>query len=196
MRPTLPIPFVAIASVARQAARRHVRPARPPSQRDSVGGTVRPPGTDLSGTWRAAPADDDLRRGYHTSDFDDEAWERIEVPGHWRSTPAFADQDGPVLHRRRFEAPRVEAGSDERGWLVLDGVFYQGDVWMDAAYVGATEGYFFHHTFEVTDLLQERAEHDLAIEVTCARPGDLTAKRNITGVFQHWDNFDPAWNPG
>lgn len=157
---------------------------------------MRPPGTDLSGTWRAAPADDDLRRGYHTSDFDDRDWEPIEVPGHWRSTPAFADQDGPVLHRTRFDEPRLGRASTDRGWLVLDGIFYQGDVWMDAAYVGATEGYFFHHTFEVTDLLRERDEHDLAVEVTCSPQHDRTAKRNITGVFQHWDNLDPAWNPG
>ena len=28
------------------------------------------------------------------------------------------------------------------------------------------------------------------------RPTDLTAKRNLTGVFQHWDCLDPDWNPG
>ena len=25
---------------------------------------------------------------------------------------------------------------------------------------------------------------------------DRTAKRNITGVFEHWDCLDPDWNPG
>ena len=25
---------------------------------------------------------------------------------------------------------------------------------------------------------------------------DRTAKRNLTGVFQHWDCIDPDWNPG
>src|SRR5205085_685565 len=25
---------------------------------------------------------------------------------------------------------------------------------------------------------------------------DLTAKHNLTGVFQHWDCLDPEWNPG
>ena len=29
-----------------------------------------------------------------------------------------------------------------------------------------------------------------------ARRRDRTAKRNITGVFQHWDCLDPEWNPG
>ncbi|MCB1002567.1 MAG: hypothetical protein KDB35_00115, partial [Acidimicrobiales bacterium] len=76
------------------------------------------------------------------------------------------------------------------------GVFYQGDVWLDEGYVGATEGYFFHHTFEVTDALAARAEHALAVEVICAPPLDRTAKRNLTGVFQHWDCHDPDRNPG
>ena len=28
------------------------------------------------------------------------------------------------------------------------------------------------------------------------QPQDRRAKRNLTGVFQHWDCIDPAWNPG
>src|SRR5207248_6089113 len=73
---------------------------------------------------------------------------------------------------------------------------YQGDVWLDGGYIGTTEGYFFPHAFEVTDALAARAEHMLAVEVTCSRPTDKTAKRNLTGVFQHWDCIDPEWNPG
>ena len=83
-----------------------------------------------------------------------------------------------------------------RAWLTFDGLFYQGDVWLDGAYLGDTEGYFAPHTFEVTDALRARGEHHLAVEVTCSRPNDLTAKRNLTGVFQHWDCLDPDWNPG
>jgi beta-mannosidase len=149
---------------------------------------------DLTGTWRAAPADEDLRRSWHDDAFDDTAWEAIEVPGHWRSAPAFADQDGPLLYRRAFDAP-APAGS-RRSWLTFDGLFYQGDVWLDGSYLGDTEGYFAPHTFEVTDALRARSEHHLAIEVTCAPQRDKTAKRNITGVFQHWDCLDPDWNPG
>jgi beta-mannosidase len=149
---------------------------------------------DLSGTWRAAVADEDLRRTWHDDAFDDASWEAIEVPGHWRSTPAFADTDGALLYRRSFEAPPPSEGS--RSWLTFDGLFYQGDVWLDGAYLGDTEGYFAPHTFEVTEPLRERSEHHLAIEVTCARQDDKTAKRNITGVFQHWDCLDPDWNPG
>src|SRR5581483_12047064 len=56
--------------------------------------------------------------------------------------------------------------------------------------------YFFPHAFEVTDLLRQRTEHVLAVEVGCPRPTDRAAKRSLTGVFQHWDCLDPDWNPG
>src|SRR5439155_15099813 len=111
-----------------------------------------------------------------------------------RSSPSFASHDGPLLYRRRFEHALL--GPGRRAWLVLDGVFYQADVWLDGAYVGDTEGYFFPHTLEVTDALRARAEHVLAVEVACTRPQDRKAKRNLTGVFQHWDCLDPDWNPG
>jgi beta-mannosidase len=149
---------------------------------------------ELNEGWQAAPADDDLRRSYQAADFDDAGWEPITVPGHWRSTPAFADSDGPLLQRCRFDAPSPADG--RRSWLTFDGLFYQGDVWLDGGYLGDTEGYFVPHTFEVTDALRDRSEHALAVEVTCGPERDPTAKRNLTGVFQQGDVLDPTWNPG
>jgi len=148
---------------------------------------------DLSGTWRAHLADEQLRREFSRPDLYDADWPEVPVPGHWRSTDAFADEDGPLLYRRRFDAAGEQG---RRNWLVLDGLFYLGDVWFDGSYVGDTEGYFFPHAFEVTDLVSAGAEHVLAVEVACPRPTDRAAKRNLTGVFQHWDCLDPDWNPG
>lgn len=153
-----------------------------------------PAGTDLSGRWHALVADDDRRRTWLDDVDDDDDWEAIEVPGHWRSTPAFAATDGPLLHRRRFTQDRPTG--EDRWWLVLDGCFYQGDVWLDGAYVGDTEGYFFPHAFEVTGALAERTEHVLGVELACSRPSNLAAQRNLTGSFQHSDAIDPAANPG
>ena len=149
---------------------------------------------DLSGTWRAQAADEGLRRAFPGDELDDSAWPEVDVPGHWRSSRAFARHDGPLLYRRQFESDPLEP--ERRVWLTLHGLFYLGDVWLDGGYVGATEGYFFPHTFDVTDAMRDRREHLLAVEVTCAPPSDRTAKRNITGVFQHWDCLDPDWNPG
>jgi beta-mannosidase len=149
---------------------------------------------DLSGSWRAAVADDDLRRGALGLDYDDDGWEPVPVPGHWRSVPAFSVSDGPLLYRTRFELDPGPAGA--RHWVVLDGVFYQADVFLDGAYLGDPEGYFFPHSYEITDLARLGAEHVLAVEVACSPPADRRAKRNLTGIFQHWDCMDPAWNPG
>ena len=128
--------------------------------------------------WRAAAADDHLRRSYTEHDFDDAAWHPVAVPGHWRSSPAFADSDGPLLYRCRFEADRA-GRRRRRAWLTFDGLFYQGDVWLDGGYLGDTEGYFLPHTFEVTDALRDRREHALAVEVTCS-PQRGTARRSAT----------------
>ncbi|MDQ3757092.1 MAG: hypothetical protein M3394_04515 [Actinomycetota bacterium] len=148
-----------------------------------------------AGIWRAAEATEDLRRLYPTPDFDDAAWAEIRVPGHWRSTPAFAESDGPLLYRTRFEhAERPTPG--QRAWLTFEGLLYQGDAWLDGSYLGDTEGYFFPHTFEVTEAMKERTEHVLALELACARQSDRPAKRNITGELQHSDVLDPDWSPG
>jgi beta-mannosidase len=86
--------------------------------------------------------------------------------------------------------------SGRRRVVVLDGVFYYADAWYDGAYLGASEGYFTPHEFEVTDRSGASVDHTLAVEVACPPQSDRTAKRLVTGVFSHWDNFDAAWNPG
>jgi beta-mannosidase len=149
---------------------------------------------NLGGDWLAAASNEDLRREFAAADLDESFWQAVGVPGHWRSHPAFADSDGPILYRRRFSTPA--ARPDRRWFLTFDGIFYQGDVWLDGEYLGDTEGYFFPHAFEVTTAMSTRADHLLAVEVACSRPADLSAKRNLTGVFQHWDCIDPDWNPG
>ncbi len=154
------------------------------------------PGHDreLSDGWRAAAADDHLRRAYTEHDFDEAAWHPITVPGHWRSSPDFAASDGPLLHRCRFEAPAPADG--RRSWLTFDGLFYQGDVWLDGGYLGDTEGYFLPHTFEVTEALGDRSEHALAVEVTCSPHKAGAPRRNLTGAFQGAAYLPPDWNPG
>ena len=70
-------------------------------------------------------------------------------------------------------------------------------MWLDGAYLGATEGYFAPHAFEITEAARSGVEeHVLAVEVACPAKSDRQAKRMVTGVFSHWDALDPDWNPG
>lgn len=149
---------------------------------------------DLNGLWRVAPADDDLRRDAIGLDVDDSSWAELAVPGHWRTHPDFAEFDGPLLHRRRFHL--AEPAEGRRRWVTLDGIFYQADVWLDGAYLGDPEGYFFPHTFDITALSRIGDEHVIAIEVACPPQRSHRGKRTITGVFQYWDGIDRTWNPG
>ncbi len=150
-------------------------------------------GRDLD-EWHAVVATDDNRRAFTEGPRRGEDWVPLTVPGHWRSSDAFAATDGPLLYRAEFDHAAPAEG--RRAWLTFDGIFYQGDVWLDGTYLGDTEGYFLPHTMEITDLLRDRREHVLGVEVTCSPQRDRKAKRNLTGVFQHWDCLDPEWNPG
>ncbi|MFN8035110.1 MAG: hypothetical protein U0V73_04185 [Acidimicrobiia bacterium] len=160
---------------------------------------MRDPSTilDLSGPWRLHESEGDLHQRFVDPEFEDADWIEATVPGHWRSVPALAATDNAVLYRKQFELDTDSPeGPGRRRFLRLDGAFYYTDLWLDGEYLDATEGYFFPHVLEVTDQLAARREHTLAIEVSCPPQRDRTAKRLVTGVFSHWDNLDPSWNPG
>jgi len=146
---------------------------------------------DLSGRWAAVEATDALRRDFVRPELDDRAWQEVRVPGHWRDEASFSCSDGPLLYRKRFEAGMLMPG--ERAWLVMEGVFYEADVWLDGSYLGDTEGYFFPHCFEVTALLRERGEHLLAVEVACPRP---PGGRALLGAWADPGCVSPSYNPG
>ena len=99
------------------------------------------------------------------------------------SSPELAKSDGPILYRKRFELPAPAAG--ERRWVTFDGIFYQADVWLDGAYRGDPEGYFFPHSFDITALSRLGERHVLAVEVACDAERGTRGRRNITGLFQH-----------
>lgn len=136
---------------------------------------------ELSGAWRAAPATEEMRRTFHEPELDDRNWAPVEVPGHWSSVPAL-EAARSVLHRVGFELDPTPAG--RRRWLCLDGIAQQGDVWLDGAYVGDTDGYFVPHRFEITDLLADRSDHVLGIDVSCNRFGDPDNRSTLTGALQ------------
>ncbi len=149
---------------------------------------------DLGGAWKATEADGTTERTFADVGFDDSDWPTIQVPGHWRSSPEFATSDGPLLYRRTF--PMEPPSSGRRRILLLHGLFYYGDIWLDGGYVGDTQGYFECHAFDVTERMGHGNDHTLAVELACPPQPDATAKRLVTGVFSHWDNLDPDWNPG
>lgn len=148
---------------------------------------------DLSGSWRAAPLDAELNRSGADPDLDDSDWQTFTVPGHWGESPRYAHAQGPLLYRTRFEHEAVPGA--KRAWLVFDGVLAQSEVWLDGQFVGDTLGYFVPHQFEITEALNRRSEHVLAVEVSCPDQSDSPAKRSLTGSLQSGP-LAPAGSPG
>lgn len=144
---------------------------------------------DLSGAWRARESDNDLQHRFMERALDDHDWPVLDVPGHWRTSADLAASDGPVLYRRAFGAPPTPSG--RRAFVAFEGVFYDGDVWLDGTYLGTTQGYFVPHDFEVTKALRAEGEHLLAVEVASSPGGRDGPRRAITGVFA-----DLPGNPG
>jgi beta-mannosidase len=135
-----------------------------------------------------------VRRSGVGLECDDRDWPTVNVPGHWRSTAEFADADGPMMYRHRFDLP--VPGDDQRVWVEVGGAFYQADVWLDGAYLGDPEGYFVPAAFDITALARLADQHVLAIEVSCPRQTAPVNRRTLTGTFQGGTAFPPDWNPG
>ena len=99
-------------------------------------------GISLSGAWKALAGEAAARR--HIGDVHLAAcrWIDVEVPGLWRSHDTLSHAES-VLYRRHFNLGALPEGG--RRWLAVDGLCYQGDIWLNGAYLGDTEGYFVEH---------------------------------------------------
>ncbi len=148
---------------------------------------------DLGGTWAARVSDADLVKVFMDPGHDDASWAQVPVPGRWRDAPTLRDSDGPVLYRRAFSLSPPEPGA--RAFIELDGCAYYGDVWLDGAYLGATEGSFVPHSFEVTDAVRARSDHVVAIEVGWPPQTDRS-KPTVTGSRGRADDTASPDNPG
>ena len=116
------------------------------------------------------------------------------MPGHWRSAPAFSDNDGPLLYRTRFELDAGPAGRPPLGGArrrLLPGRRLPrrrlprgpGGLLLPPLLRDHRPGPPRHRA---------RARRRGGLQPA----GDRRAKRNLTGIFQHWDCMDPTWNPG
>ncbi|NNE73681.1 MAG: hypothetical protein HKN26_08470 [Acidimicrobiales bacterium] len=148
---------------------------------------------DLSGLWQAHPADEAVAREFAGPDFDATGWIDAPVPGHWGTTDGLGPTLTGAYYRRPLDHPIT--APDKRAWLRFDGIFYQSDVWFDGQYLGDTEGYFFPHTFEITDFTRDRTEHLVAVEVNSPHAGDGKL-HNFTGALQDSDLVATHWNAG
>ena len=153
------------------------------------------PAMDLSGTWRArhrrrraAPHGRRSRRPTTTP-----LGARSTSPATGARTPAFADERrAAALPHAASSSTRRRRASAAAGWCSTASSTRAtcGSTAPTSATPRATSS---RTPSTITDASPRRHEHVLAVEVACARRRAIApAKRNITGVFQHWDCIDPT----
>jgi beta-mannosidase len=140
---------------------------------------------------------DAFRQGSYPPD--EGEWHAISIPSHWQQHDALEAYTGRVVYRCHFDAPTLPdslsmQGHPLRTWLRFNGTFYWAEPFLNGTSLGRHEGYFVPYEREVTDRLAD--ENTLLVEVECPDEPDKFSKRMITGVFSHWDCFDPQANPG
>jgi len=140
--------------------------------------------------WRlqAVPA---FSADYHDPGFDDSGWLEQKLPAQWQMLDALRDHAGRAVYRARFPF-QAQPGGVYR--LRFHGVFYGADVYLNSHHLGHHQGYFDPFDFPVQDVLED--ENLLVVEVECPQEENRAQKKQITGVFGHWDAISFHHNPG
>ena len=136
------------------------------------------PRLDLDGEWLTEPANLDTSLtmtardssleaieaeadGRHLSDYDDSAWQPIEVPG--TTNPPPDGDEGGAWYRHAFAVPRSWGG--EAAMVKFGSANYVADVWLNGTWLGYHEGGATPFAFEAGAALRPGEENVLAVRV-------------------------------
>jgi len=140
---------------------------------------------DLCGPWELKPV------AHFDGNYQSGQWFSQKIPGHWQELSEFKDYSGRMVYRKKFS---LRPEKDRRYWLKLNGIFYWSAAYLNGARLGASQGYFVPALFEITENLQ--SENELLLEVLCEYEQDKIHKKQILGVFHHWDCLFRDFCPG
>ncbi len=168
-------------------------PAKTTLQRDGDGSWT------LSGGWKltpapkvAATAEEIAKPGFRT-----EGWWAATVPGTVLTTMVdrgvYPDPDYGLnnmeipeslnkqdyWYRCEFQAPKQ--GKSERRTLVLDGINYHAEVWLNGTHIGQVTGAFERGVFDVTEALRTGETNALAIRISPPPHPGIPQEQSILG---------------
>jgi beta-glucuronidase len=128
--------------------------------------------------------------GREAVDYDDDAWETLEVPGALNPPPTDRRETG-AWYRRSFFVPE--------GWLGLaatlkaEAINYLADVWVNGTWVGYHEGGYTPFAFDLSALLVPGAQNVIAIRVDNPRWG--TRNDIVPWGLTDWWNYGGITRP-
>ncbi|HMJ08596.1 MAG TPA: glycoside hydrolase family 2 TIM barrel-domain containing protein, partial [Pyrinomonadaceae bacterium] len=157
-----------------QAARRSETYARPAATRTE---------RSLNANWRFSPRDD---KDSERRDFDDSAWQRVNVPHTWNNKDAFDEMPGyrrgASWYRRDLPIGREFAGKSL--WLYFEGSNQVTEVYINGRLIGRHIGGYTAFNFDITDAVDIGKTNLLAVRVDNGFNTDippLTADFNMYG---------------
>jgi beta-galactosidase len=136
------------------------------------------PRLDLDGEWLVEPADLDTSLtmtardsslaaieaeadGRQLPDYDDSAWDSIQVPG--TTNPPPDGEEGGAWYRHAFAVPRSWGG--EAAMVKFGSANYVADVWLNGTWLGYHEGGATPFAFEAGAALRPGQDNVLAVRV-------------------------------
>jgi beta-galactosidase len=135
---------------------------------------------ELDKGWRFAKAG--AESGQQAPQFNDTAWQRIDIPHTWNRIGGPQGQayvsdaySGAAWYRLTFEPP--SAGKADRYFLQFDGVGTIADVWLNGHYLGKHEGSFARFRFDATEAVLHGKANVLVVKAdnSIPAPGSSTA---------------------
>lgn len=112
-------------------------------------------------------------------------------PGQWQVEPRLPPGATRVVYRINLESDDLPGGA--RRFLVLPGVFYAVEVFLDGVELGQHTGYFGPLRIELPPL---GPSHRLVLLISCPRERRGSGKTMVTGIFSHWDCLDRDFYAG
>jgi len=128
---------------------------------------------NLAGIWKFKidPEGIGEKEKWYEPEFDDKDWFAHPVPGSWNvQREEWLNYVGVGWYRTRFIAPENFSGRFNR--LILDGVSFRVDVYLNGKFLGSHSGGFSRFNFDVSDSLKYGEENVLALKVDNRRRWD------------------------
>jgi beta-galactosidase len=121
--------------------------------------------------------------GAESRDFDDSAWQAVDVPHTWNRignegterSPLSNSVQGVGWYRLRFATPAAQRAN--RYFLEFDGVGAVADVWLNGRYLGKHAGAFSRFRFDATAAIDPSGDNLLVVKADNSKPqpGSSTA---------------------
>lgn len=141
-------------------------------------------------------------------DFDDSAWETVEVPHSWNRVGYYKNnlyahihqpdntnnKQGEGWYRLEFTGPANLQG--KRAWLEFDAASRTAEVWLNGVRQGEHRGGFTRFRFDVTETLKTGEDNLLVVKVDNSKPTAISSTADVHPIagdfFVHGGIYRPV----